>query len=213
MFTKYRFLGALIAGVGLLLGTTGDAFAQRGRGASRGSRGTVTRSYNGGGSNYSRGGYGGYGEYGRGGYGGFGYGRGYGYGGWGGWGWGPGWGWYGGYGPYYGGYSGYADPGAANYDNTVPVVPAPSTMAAPQAVDNDAHIRVIVPDPNAQVFFNGALTQQTGPDRFFETPALSPGNNYTYTIRANWTQNGQPMSKERTLNVTAGQWSVVDFRQ
>lgn len=196
MFTKFLLAPALIS-AGLLI--VGDAALARGpRGGGGGSRG----------GSVSRGGYSG--AY-RGGYGYGGYGRGY-----SGW-YGPGWGWYGGYGwPYYDYGSGYYPD--ANYYGNPPVVMPPAysgagNAQAPAVANNDAHIRVIVPDPQATVWFDGKATQQTGSDRFFETPPLTPGGNYHYRIRATWMEDGHQVTKERTLTVNPGQFVVVNFRQ
>ena len=121
-------------------------------------------------------------------------------------------GWYGGYGwPYYD--SGYYSPDPLYYGDAGPAgVPAPSVVQTPAPpVDNDAHIHVILPDPQARVWFDDMATQETGTDRWFETPALSPGGTYRYHIRASWVQDGQEVNQERTVAVGPGQMSVVDF--
>jgi uncharacterized protein (TIGR03000 family) len=74
-----------------------------------------------------------------------------------------------------------------------------------------AHIRVLLPDPQAKVLFDGSVTKQDGTDRLFHTPAIEPGGSYSYRIRASWTQNGQPMVQEQVASVTPGRTTVVDF--
>lgn len=88
-----------------------------------------------------------------------------------------------------------------------------STLPMPQMQDMAAHIDVIVPDANAVVWFDGVQTSSQGTTRHFNTPALQPGGNYAYTIRAAWTQQGQAMSAERVVRVSAGAATVVDFTQ
>jgi len=83
----------------------------------------------------------------------------------------------------------------------------------PQAMDTSAQIDVLVPDPNAQVWFDGNQTTSRGPTRYFDSPSLQPGGSYTYTLRATWNQGGQPMSAETSVRVTAGSQVVVDFNQ
>jgi uncharacterized protein (TIGR03000 family) len=209
MMVRRRFFWAAVPAIALaaLLMTVEPSLA-RGRGGNGGGGG----GYGG----YSRG-YGGYGSYGRG-YGGYGsYGRGY-----GGYGYGwnnPGYGYYGWNRPWYGGYySGY------DYvPQTNDVVPeatystAPAEMGAeeygavPQAEDNSVAITVHVPKANAQVFFDGDRTQQTGQTREFMSPPLEPNHTYTYTIRAQWEDNGRPMERTKKITVRAGDHPTVDF--
>jgi len=118
------------------------------------------------------------------------------------------------YSPYYG--SSYYDPypSTSYYYDPAPtyVQPAP-TYVRPAPVADAAHIRVLLPDGNARVWFDGALTQQTGTDRMFHTPALTAGMNYSYRIRATWMQGNREMTQERVVNVTPGSTSVVNFNQ
>jgi len=86
----------------------------------------------------------------------------------------------------------------------------PSVTAAPLP-PNRARIEVIVPDPYAQVFFDGALTNSTGRIRSFDPPAMQPGVNYSYKVVARWTQNGQTIADAREVHVVSGRLSVVDF--
>lgn len=155
---------------------------------------------------------GGYGNnyYGNGYYGG--YGRGY---------YGNNWG-YGNYigSPYYSGYrSGYY------YPSTTYVVPsydyAPSYSSSSyqssytptQTQPTNAQIRVLVPDAQAKVTFDGNPTQQTGTERWFYTPNLQAGANNSYRIRATWMMAGREMTQERVVNVNPGQSVTVEFTQ
>jgi uncharacterized protein (TIGR03000 family) len=88
---------------------------------------------------------------------------------------------------------------------------APIAPTAPVAASNTANIRVMVPDPQAKVWFDGTLTNQGGTDRLYHTPTLSPGATYNYRIRASWLQNGKEMVQEQVVPVTAGQTSALDF--
>jgi uncharacterized protein (TIGR03000 family) len=78
--------------------------------------------------------------------------------------------------------------------------------------DTRAHVQVNVPS-NAQVWFEGTLTQQGGMSRTFESPELMPGRTYTYHIRARWMDNGQPRDQTRLVTVHAGQLATVDFNR
>ncbi len=212
MFAKYFLLPALAAIGGLFLSSE-TAMAQRGGHGGHSSGGHASVSHAGvshAGVSHASPGRGGYG-YGRGGYangrGGYGYGRGgYGYGGgfWGDFGWWPG---YYGYWPgydydpaYYGppAYTDYYGPDVTPYVNPVPT----RVLAA-------ADIRVMVPDPAARVWFDGALTHQTGTDRMFHSAPMTAAG--TYHIKAAWMQDGQEVTQERDIAVSPGQAVMVDF--
>jgi len=81
----------------------------------------------------------------------------------------------------------------------------------PPAGDVSAHIDVIVPDPDATVWFNGYQTSSRGTTRHFDSPALQPGVDYSYTVRATWNQGGQPMSAEHVVRIGPGARVLVDF--
>jgi uncharacterized protein (TIGR03000 family) len=123
-------------------------------------------------------------------------------------------------GGYYGGRSSYYYdyPRSTYYYDVAPsYYAAPSTQfyyePAPQQAPDTAQIRVLVPDPNARVWFDGNPTQQTGTDRLFHTPSLQAGVANTYRIRATFMQNGREMTQERVVSVTPGRMSMVDFNQ
>lgn len=105
-----------------------------------------------------------------------------------------------GYAPYYGGSSA-----------TYLVQPQPVYVMQPTArADNTAHIEVRVP-AEAKVTFDGTEMTQTGPVRYFYSPELEPGYNYSYMIRATWTADGQPVTQERKATVRAGGRYQVDL--
>lgn len=199
MLNKFLFVPAVLGVAGLVMGTDTVSARPSGHGG-----GHASVSHGGGhpggggahyGGGYSRGGYG----YGRGGYG-YG-GRGYGWGGW-----------YGGYWP--GWYGDYGYSYAPDYYGDGGYYPPPYAQPMPYAQGNPipanvAEVRVIVPDPQATVMFDGNATTQTGTDRLFNTPPLAGTSQYH--IRATWMQNGQPMSQERVVSVTPGHMAVVDF--
>jgi uncharacterized protein (TIGR03000 family) len=120
-----------------------------------------------------------------------------------------------GYYPYYGSYGyPYSSTYIYPYSNTY-VVPdstlyggyeeaEPYVQTPPAAVpDLRAHVTVTVP-PDAQVWFNGVLTTSTGTAREFESPPLTEGKRYTYTVRATWTADGVPVTQEQKVSVYAG---------
>jgi uncharacterized protein (TIGR03000 family) len=155
--------------------------------------------------------------------------------GWGGWGLGVGLGWpyrgYG-YGGYWPGYDyGYTDyypyyassdyfPNYASsgtyFDNNSYGSSMYGSQSMPygygsQAPDNEARVRVIVP-PDAKVWFGNAQTQQTGQVRFFESPQLTPGKDYSYDVKAQWRDaNGKDVTQTRQITVHANEATTVDF--
>ena len=118
----------------------------------------------------------------------------------------------------YGAYPGYA--GSPMLYNDLSTTPRtsfylPSTTENSQdpllPARNSAMIRVILPDPQAKVWFDGAPTQQMGPDRMFHSPPLQGTGSNVYRIRASWMQGGREVTQERTVNVTPGRMTLVDF--
>jgi len=89
---------------------------------------------------------------------------------------------------------------------TVPAAPTntyqsfyPTIPAEQQKV----FINATVP-ANAKLSFQGGMTQQTGPQRFFESPTLTPGLNYSYVVEARWMANGREMIVNRRFSVQPG---------
>jgi len=134
-----------------------------------------------------------------------------------------------GYPYYYGGYYNYDSPyyGSSYYSDYVyPSAPqiytppytssyySPPATIAPASYDASdalkATIAVHVP-PNAQVWFDGAPTQQTGDMRQFVTPTLDTGKVFHYDIRAQWMDNGKMVEQTRHVEVRAGNMTPVDF--
>ena len=110
----------------------------------------------------------------------------------------------GGFLPSYGGYP-YALPRPGYYGYGAYSQPA----AAP---DNTARIRVIVP-ADARVWFGNTATRQTGQVRRFESPRLTPGQEYTYEVTARWTENSKELTQTRTIPVWPNSSATVDFTQ
>lgn len=74
-----------------------------------------------------------------------------------------------------------------------------------------AFIRVFVPDDRAKVAFNDHETTSTGGSRLFETPPLTFGQTYTYTVKATWNIYGRPVTQERRVVVIPGQYAMANF--
>jgi uncharacterized protein (TIGR03000 family) len=94
--------------------------------------------------------------------------------------------------------------------DTQPPAGQPGQPSAPPAGQVVAIISVIVP-ADADVFFDGSPTTQTGTERVFESPPLQQAVTYQYSIRARWTQDGVPVEQTRHINVRAGERVRVDF--
>jgi len=213
MLLRNIFILSTLAVAALLSpAVTSDAAAQRGGRGGGGGGGHGGGGHGGYGGGGYHGGYGGYGGY-HGGYGGYGYGHGY-YGGWGY----PGIGIYRGYGlnrGYYGsgsygssGYYVYPDSGYGEiYDGSDM---SQSGYYAPPAPDNTARIRVHVPE-DAKVWVAGEATKQTGSERMFGSPTLTPGKTYTYDIKASWMEDGKRVEKTQKVRIRANETSNVTF--
>jgi uncharacterized protein (TIGR03000 family) len=80
----------------------------------------------------------------------------------------------------------------------------------PATGDDSAKITVVVP-ADAEVYFDGNDTTQTGTERVFVTPPLVKGTTYSYSIRAVWTEDGSPVEKTRKVSFRAGAQPRVDF--
>jgi len=179
---------AVAATVGVLL-TAQSAEAQRGRGGSSGSRGGSH--YGGHSPGYSHGNTHGYHNY------------------------IPGFS--GSYGPSY--YNRYSSPywgRSYGYYNNGGYSPsyyyaAPDTESFAPANDMTVHMLVRVPVPDAEIWFAGDKTQQTGVAREFQSPPLDAGRTFTYEVRARWKENGREVNQTRSVKVQAGQWLTVDF--
>ena len=85
----------------------------------------------------------------------------------------------------------------------------PGSTYRPSA-DNRAHITLHVPT-DAQVWFDGKATKQTGTLREYHTPELTPGNKYHYEVRVRWMKDGKPVEEKRRIEVEARDWLRFDL--
>jgi uncharacterized protein (TIGR03000 family) len=76
--------------------------------------------------------------------------------------------------------------------------------------DTAAHLVVAVPE-DAEVWLEGAKTQQGGTMRRYVSPPLVPGKEYAYEVRARWTADGHTVERSKTVTVRAGERVDVDF--
>jgi uncharacterized protein (TIGR03000 family) len=80
----------------------------------------------------------------------------------------------------------------------------------PNASSLPATIELVVP-ADAQLWFNGQATTQTGTVRRFVTPPLNADNDYSYEMKARWIKDGQPMEETRTISVVAGGFRRINL--
>jgi uncharacterized protein (TIGR03000 family) len=94
---------------------------------------------------------------------------------------------------------------------TAPESDAPAGPATPTP-DNKAQVTVVVP-ANAEVWFNGVRMHTTGGVREFDTPPLTPGQDYSYQVHARWTEGGRVIDRTRKVRVRANLQLKVDLTQ
>jgi uncharacterized protein (TIGR03000 family) len=73
----------------------------------------------------------------------------------------------------------------------------------PPASNLPATIELTVP-ADAQVWFDGQATTQTGTVRRFVTPPLNAEGDYSYEVKIRWNKDGQPAEQTKTISVSAG---------
>jgi uncharacterized protein (TIGR03000 family) len=112
---------------------------------------------------------------------------------------------------YYGGYDhGYYSAAPQAYPYYVSYYDD-SGAAAEGPRGSTALLIVRVPDPDADIWFNGTKTNQRGSQRLFESPDLERGRDYSYEVRARWTADGQAVEETRTIEVHAGDRLTMNF--
>jgi uncharacterized protein (TIGR03000 family) len=118
---------------------------------------------------------------------------------------------------------------ASDPSTTVPAAPpAPTAPIAPtngtgssspngerelfssSSADNSTRITVRLP-AGADLWFEGTKMTATGPVRVFSVPPVTPGRQYTYTVRARWVENDITTDQTRTVVFTAGTDLDVSF--
>jgi uncharacterized protein (TIGR03000 family) len=73
----------------------------------------------------------------------------------------------------------------------------------PPAPANAVTIQMHVPS-DARVWIDGDATSQTGTEREYMSPAITPGKDYVYHIRVQWEVNNKMMESTRDVAVHAG---------
>jgi uncharacterized protein (TIGR03000 family) len=85
----------------------------------------------------------------------------------------------------------------------------PATPAADLA-RRPAYVNVHVPS-EAGLWIQDVKMGQPGSVREFVSPPLAPGEDYTYTVLASWTENGREVVQKRVVHVAAGDRVDVDL--
>jgi uncharacterized protein (TIGR03000 family) len=73
-----------------------------------------------------------------------------------------------------------------------------------------AFVGVRVP-PDAEVWFEGSKMPPADAVRLYRTPPLKPGQLYFYEVRVRWSVDGREETRTRTVPVSAGEFTGVDF--
>ena len=112
---------------------------------------------------------------------------------------------------WYPGLGGAYSPGNAGGFTSVSPLSGTSQGLAPSAQADTAHVTVRVP-AGADIWINGSNTDSAGPVREFQSPALTPGQQYTYEFRARWkNDDGREVTQTQQVALTAGAHARVDF--
>ena len=80
----------------------------------------------------------------------------------------------------------------------------PAAHGSSPADGRAAMISLRVP-ADAEIWFDGVPTTQTGSVRQFISPPLEPGRYFTYQLRVRWTDDGRPVERTRRLTVYGGE--------
>ncbi len=101
--------------------------------------------------------------------------------------------------------------GLVELPRDVEITPARPVTTETAPAGEPVHLNVLVPS-EASLWIEGQpMTNQSGSFREFVSPPLTPGVNYTYTVRASWQEDGREVSQTRSVPVHAGERHDVDF--
>jgi uncharacterized protein (TIGR03000 family) len=87
------------------------------------------------------------------------------------------------------------------------------TLLPHKTLEEDANAVLIVAHlpEDAQIWFEGQPTVQKGNLRLFTSPPLTPGKDYTYTVRVRWVEDGRQFSQTGLIPVHAGEVHCIDL--
>jgi len=86
--------------------------------------------------------------------------------------------------------------------------PLPS---APPSESSETRIRVILPDPQAEVWVDGHRSSNTGATRTFGFPEETAGRAYQHKVTVRMPGGDRSVTDEREVRVEGGSSAVVDF--
>jgi uncharacterized protein (TIGR03000 family) len=84
-----------------------------------------------------------------------------------------------------------------------------NALAMENTVDPNAVTLVAHVPENAQVWVEDEATTSRGVLRTYQSPPLTPGKSYSYTVRVAWVENGKVVSQTRHVPVKAGDVECV----
>src|SRR5262249_18579146 len=91
------------------------------------------------------------------------------------------------------------------------VPPAPATAVPATGTDSTAHFDIVVP-LGAEVSVDGVSMPGDGAHRYYQSPALTPGVEYPYTVKGQWTTaDGAPVDREQVVRFHAGESRQVNL--
>jgi uncharacterized protein (TIGR03000 family) len=90
---------------------------------------------------------------------------------------------------------------------------SPAVTSKPTEKGRRSKIRVLLPTPDAKLWFDGQLTRAKGSERIFHSPALEGGKRYTYRVVAAWAENGREVNHETKVTFRSGEDVASDFRR
>jgi uncharacterized protein (TIGR03000 family) len=91
----------------------------------------------------------------------------------------------------------------------LPLLPAGAADEQPPA---DRAILVVRLPDGAVLTIADVVTKQTGPERTFQSPPLTPGKNYVYELKATWQEGGKAKTVVREARVSAGKRTVIELK-
>jgi len=95
-----------------------------------------------------------------------------------------------------------------------PAAPKGEKIAPPKATKEGASIpapaAILVSLPaEAKLVIDGYVTSSVSANRVFTSPALEPGKEFSYTLKASIVRDGQQVTTTRTVPVRAGETTRV----
>jgi uncharacterized protein (TIGR03000 family) len=91
------------------------------------------------------------------------------------------------------------------------IAPTSFAGAVEEAAPTDRAPLIVRVPAGAALTIESEATHQTGTERRFVSPILSPGQKFVYTLRATWQQGGKEQKAERKATVQAGQITRIDL--